>query len=264
MSSNVRWYDPYLNRWIQPDSIVPDPYDPGSWDRYNYVRSNPIRYNDPTGHDAGAQNSNCRVSGYCGNRAIKIFLGGSSGGNPRLIGPLPNKQAPEWARYADYSVQYKGNKNDQAAEAINRLNSANLDENSQIILVGYSAGGDSALIVAGTYTGKGQIDSVVVLGGTFTNPLYYNDGSEEALLSLSQVSNTIINERLIKGTNVLIVDDNAAYGDEPSNYSIGTNKPGDYLFLSIEQEHYSEGWPGVATNNSRSFFDWIWGWVYGH
>jgi RHS repeat-associated protein len=30
----ARWYDAYLNRWIQPDSIIPDPYNPQDWDRF--------------------------------------------------------------------------------------------------------------------------------------------------------------------------------------------------------------------------------------
>jgi len=46
-----RWFDPYLNRWLQPDSIIPDPHNPLDLDRYSYVRNNPINYNDPTGHD---------------------------------------------------------------------------------------------------------------------------------------------------------------------------------------------------------------------
>jgi RHS repeat-associated protein len=45
-----RYYDPYLNRWCQPDQIIPDPGNPQSWDRYAYVQNNPVRYTDPTGH----------------------------------------------------------------------------------------------------------------------------------------------------------------------------------------------------------------------
>lgn len=45
-----RQYDPELGRFIQPDSIVPDPTDPVSYDRYAYVGYNPINRNDPTGH----------------------------------------------------------------------------------------------------------------------------------------------------------------------------------------------------------------------
>lgn len=40
----------YLNRWAQPDSIIPDPSNPLDFDRYSYVRNNPINYVDPTGH----------------------------------------------------------------------------------------------------------------------------------------------------------------------------------------------------------------------
>ncbi len=47
---NARYYDPYLNRWIQPDSIVPNPADPQSLNRFTYARNNPVKYTDPTGH----------------------------------------------------------------------------------------------------------------------------------------------------------------------------------------------------------------------
>jgi len=37
-------------RFIQPDTIVPDPGDPQSLNRYAYTRNNPVRYTDPSGH----------------------------------------------------------------------------------------------------------------------------------------------------------------------------------------------------------------------
>ena len=46
---NARWYDPYLNRWLQPDTIVPQPGNPQSLNRYTYVLNDPLRYIDPTG-----------------------------------------------------------------------------------------------------------------------------------------------------------------------------------------------------------------------
>ncbi len=60
----ARWYDPSLNRWTQPDSIVPESAQGvQAWDRYSYVNNNPTTYNDPTGH-------NCNLplptaNGYC-------------------------------------------------------------------------------------------------------------------------------------------------------------------------------------------------------
>jgi RHS repeat-associated protein len=55
----ARWYDTYLNRWAQPDSIIPDNYNPLDWDRYSYVQNNPLKYTDPSGHQI------CRDD-YCG------------------------------------------------------------------------------------------------------------------------------------------------------------------------------------------------------
>ena len=47
---NSRWYDPSAGRFLQADSVVPDPGNSSSFDRYSYVGNNPIRYIDPTGH----------------------------------------------------------------------------------------------------------------------------------------------------------------------------------------------------------------------
>ena len=46
----ARWYDPYLNRFLSPDSIIPDPGSSTAYDRYAYVQNNPTKYSDPTGH----------------------------------------------------------------------------------------------------------------------------------------------------------------------------------------------------------------------
>ncbi|MEM3434464.1 MAG: RHS repeat-associated core domain-containing protein [Candidatus Methanomethyliaceae archaeon] len=47
---NARWYDPVIGRFIQPDTIVPNPGNPQNLNRYSYVLNNPPRYTDPTGH----------------------------------------------------------------------------------------------------------------------------------------------------------------------------------------------------------------------
>jgi hypothetical protein len=46
----ARWYDAVLNRWAQPDTLIPDWYDPQSLNRYAYGLNNPVKYTDPTGH----------------------------------------------------------------------------------------------------------------------------------------------------------------------------------------------------------------------
>jgi RHS repeat-associated protein len=44
-----RWYDSSLGRFIQADTIVPQPGNPQSLNRYSYVLNNALRYTDPTG-----------------------------------------------------------------------------------------------------------------------------------------------------------------------------------------------------------------------
>ncbi|MSP13293.1 MAG: RHS repeat-associated core domain-containing protein [Chloroflexi bacterium] len=47
----ARYYDSSLGRFIQPDTIVPQPGNPQSLNRFSYVLNNPLRYVDPSGHD---------------------------------------------------------------------------------------------------------------------------------------------------------------------------------------------------------------------
>jgi RHS repeat-associated protein len=49
MYLRARYYSPYLNQFIQPDTIVPDPRIPADWNEYTYARDNPVNYTDPSG-----------------------------------------------------------------------------------------------------------------------------------------------------------------------------------------------------------------------
>ena len=46
----ARWYDPAIGRFIQADSIVPNPGSAVGLDRYSYAFNNPLKYSDPSGH----------------------------------------------------------------------------------------------------------------------------------------------------------------------------------------------------------------------
>jgi len=46
----ARWYDPAIGRFVQADSVVPDPGSALGFDRYAYVNNNPLKYVDPSGH----------------------------------------------------------------------------------------------------------------------------------------------------------------------------------------------------------------------
>ena len=52
MFYNAPWYDPYLNHFTQPDTLVPNPTNSVDWNRYAYAQYNPVKYSDPTGHMA--------------------------------------------------------------------------------------------------------------------------------------------------------------------------------------------------------------------
>ena len=50
MFYNARFYSPSLGKFIQPDSIVPDPGRAIGFNRYSYVNNNPVNFTDPSGH----------------------------------------------------------------------------------------------------------------------------------------------------------------------------------------------------------------------
>jgi RHS repeat-associated protein len=49
-TSKLPYYDPALHRFIQADTVVPDPNNPQSLNWFTYVNSNPARYFDPKGY----------------------------------------------------------------------------------------------------------------------------------------------------------------------------------------------------------------------
>jgi Restriction endonuclease fold toxin 9 len=46
------WSSPYINHFLQPDSLIPDPVNPQAWNRYSYVGNRPVNFSDPSGHQA--------------------------------------------------------------------------------------------------------------------------------------------------------------------------------------------------------------------
>jgi len=47
----ARWYDPAIGRFVQADSVVPNPGSALGYDRYSYGYNNPVKHNDPSGHE---------------------------------------------------------------------------------------------------------------------------------------------------------------------------------------------------------------------
>ena len=65
MFYNARWYDPYLNHFVQADTIVPQEQGTQAWDRYAGMNNNPIVYKDPTGHTITQGDGGCTSKADC-------------------------------------------------------------------------------------------------------------------------------------------------------------------------------------------------------
>ena len=47
---NTRFYDPYVKRFIQADTVVPGATNPQALNRNGYALNSPLRFIDPSGH----------------------------------------------------------------------------------------------------------------------------------------------------------------------------------------------------------------------
>ena len=108
----ARWYDPELRRFIQPDTIVPQPGNPQSLNRYSYCLNNPVRYTDPSGYLSnkhimylfGADEwehvlAEFREGGRLEGRwGFLIMLGKLTGPDEFVTGPVASAQLYESAR----------------------------------------------------------------------------------------------------------------------------------------------------------------------
>jgi RHS repeat-associated protein len=50
MYYGARYYSPEYRVFVQPDTLLPDPYNPQYLNRYAYALNNPVKYTDPSGH----------------------------------------------------------------------------------------------------------------------------------------------------------------------------------------------------------------------
>ena len=194
-----------------------------------------------------------------------IFFGGS-GGSLDLPGPDPYYQTKVWADSATQVVRFPGGGRQGKPNQANDVD-INTYKDVNLIVIGYSAGGDTALIFADKYRnyqqtnngGTGKITDIAVLGGTMTGLM--TDGRD-----LAQEWPGVLNNLLMWGTDIYILDDKADGGGQAGGHVVPSNATGTFHFEQrLEQEHWDGGYPyGEGTNNSVAFKNEVYTWFDAH
>jgi hypothetical protein len=78
---------PYINRFLQPDTVIPDLSNPQSWNRYSYVTNRPVNFNDPTGHTMTQGDGGCTDEVDCALPEEKLQEELDNFESPELVDP---------------------------------------------------------------------------------------------------------------------------------------------------------------------------------
>jgi hypothetical protein len=106
---------PYINRFLQPDTIIPNLSNPQSWNRYSYVSNSPTNYSDPSGHGQCKTQEDCKDMGVAspndgGKDPIKKLdadgAGGGAGDVEDLVYDYISGIDNPYARYRAYALSW--------------------------------------------------------------------------------------------------------------------------------------------------------------
>ncbi len=227
-----------------------------------------------------------------------VFFAGSQGDgvdeitgvrNIELAGPARDTQTPVWDPLADYWYQYpgysgnSGNLNGKNWHA--EIAMADFDQlkNFNLLVIGYSAGADSALIFAQKYYEKiddqkapGNITGLALLGPTLSNPTV--EQADRNYFDLANRWRSTMDDLLFKrGSDIYVLNDSGPAGNSFSSagYTAPSNAKGrlnhvirDNVYdgntttqQHITYEHLNPNWATNGTNNSQEFaqevVDWF-------
>jgi len=96
---NARFYDPAVGQFVSPDTLAPDAANLFDYNRYMYVRGNPLKYTDPSGHQASCAMArdgsiSCDPNSTIGITTLTVNL-------ENIVTPeLPSQPAPPPTRNA--------------------------------------------------------------------------------------------------------------------------------------------------------------------
>ena len=244
---NARYYDPALGRFVQSDTIVPQPYSVQGYDRYAYVNNNPIRYTDPSGHglDCGINDPYCNAAAHgmsyetyasytpytppttvigavgvgAGNGDFPVsgYNQGNGTADEIPLAPYSNWASSRGYNYSPVGVdKYRGRnlnaKYEQALEILNIIK----DAKGKVYLAGHSAGADSVILAVDMAIAQGftaKIAGVVLLDPYFEYQEY--DGSNVGEWFPLQEKADRISAALPGKIFV---------GDTPNDYDVNTNE----------------------------------------
>jgi RHS repeat-associated protein len=182
---NARYYDPYLARFISPDSIIPQPGNPLAWDRYAYVRYNPVRYNDPSGNRECDETDTYGRCHYAPRIIMILACGDGLGANCEgdysgYGGEKPLSDFEKSAKRNGYEAVFFGAdayKNDKGENSIELYANALSDymlsqgEDAHFIIIGHSRGARAAIWATSTIADQQplKIKGTILLDATLTS-----------------------------------------------------------------------------------------------
>jgi RHS repeat-associated protein len=250
-----RWLDPQLGRFVSPDSIISNPANPQSFNRYSYVNNSPIRFNDPTGHEAGS----CYDRGYCEagetwssivHPAPVVIIACGVGENVTCKHGTPGSMDPyEKLSRNVYRVPLgpwdDGVKYDSADDIKSIVDAY---PSSPIIIVGHSAGADAATLAYSDLTDtQKQQTKLILLDPTMTAGTHDPARPGETDYSPAGALSSTLQNSATDKRNVFIYDSNRDYiNGSPtvlSDYGFKENAP-NYTYV------YQEGIDHMALAGS--------------
>ena len=213
---------------------------------------------------------------------IIIFFAGCSGDTSHT-GPEPKDQAIVWYEIADVSIQYYGDIGlDNKAEKINdnykyksgqisQLGDMSKYANSLLYVIGYSAGADAALMFAYKFLQhtklndtNGFIQELAILGPTMTGGLPVIEGSSYSG-DLSSCYTDFLDELLLDGTDIYVLDDEAGGGNDTYGYKAPDGATGFFEHVSeTSRTHFAGSGYGSGTNNDPALRDTVLDWFNQH
>ncbi|NIT61334.1 MAG: hypothetical protein GWN00_35550, partial [Aliifodinibius sp.] len=197
------------------------------------------------------------------NNPDVLLFGGIGPGGLNEPGPEPADQLPHFNQIATEPVNYpgEGGKEQQALNVTGTYPS----ENKELLIIGYSAGADAAMIYAKLFmdTHPEKIEAVVLLAPTMSGSTANTLGGK-----LEDHWKLILDELLLDGTDIYLLDDAhtqeavapPSYGYSPPGTIPG--ETGDYHYVNQDWRlHYDPtSCCGDATNNSIQVRDQVVSW----